>query len=122
MLRTACIRLNVTREQGERLSALRTAYAEACNRLVPLVQKERCWNRVALHHLGYRRLRQETALGSQMVCNAVFSVCKAYRSQSALGRLGADRAVPALCFDRASVHFDHRTYTLKGESFSLNTL
>ena len=122
MLRTACIRLNLTPEQGERLSTLRRAYAEACNRLVPLVQKERCWNRVALHHLGYRRLRQETSLGAQMACNAIFSVCKAYRSQRALGRLAADTAVPALCFNRASVHFDHRTYTLKGETVSLNTL
>jgi IS605 OrfB family transposase len=122
MLRTACIRLNVTPNQCERLSELRAAYVEACNRLVPLVQKERCWNRVALHHLGYRRVRQETALGAQMACNAIFSVCKAYRSQCALGRIGAEGAVPALCFKRASVHFDHRTYTLKGESVSLNTL
>ncbi|TLZ14518.1 MAG: transposase, partial [Gammaproteobacteria bacterium] len=54
MMRTACIRLNVTPEQAVRLSALRTAYADACNRLVPLVQAARCWNRVALHQLGYR--------------------------------------------------------------------
>lgn len=122
MLRTTCIRLSMTPEQSERLSALRMAYVEACNRLVPLVQKERCWNRVALHHLGYRRLREETSLGAQMACNAIFSVCKAYRSQCALGRLDADRAVPALCFSRVSVHFDHRTYTLKDECVSLNTL
>ena len=122
MLRTACIRLNVTPEQGQRLSALRMAYAEACNRLVPLVQQARCWNRVALHRLGYRCLRQETPLGAQMACNAIFSVCKAYRAQRALGRIAADTAVPALCFNPASVHFDQRTYTLKGEDVSLNTL
>jgi putative transposase len=122
MLRTASIRLNVTSEQAARLSALRTAYAEACNRLVPLVQAERCWNRVALHRLGYRRLRQETSLGAQMVCNAIFSVCKAYRSQQAAGRIAPDTPVPILRFNRASVHFDHRTYTLKGEVVSLNTL
>lgn len=122
MLRTACIALNVTPELAQRLGALRTAYAAACNRLVPLVQKERCWNRVGLHQLGYRRLRQETALGAQMACNAIFSVCKAYRSQRAQGRIASDKAVPALCFSRASVHFDHRTYTLKGEAVSLNTL
>jgi putative transposase len=122
VLRTACISLNVAPVLAQRLSALRTAYADACNRLVPLVQKERCWNRVALHQLGYRQLRQETALGAQMACNAIFSVCKAYRSQRALGRIAADTSVPALCFNRASVHFDHRTYTLKGEAVSLNTL
>ncbi|TLY74195.1 MAG: IS200/IS605 family element transposase accessory protein TnpB [Gammaproteobacteria bacterium] len=69
MMRTACIRLNVTTEQAARLSALRTAYADACNRLVPLVQAARCWNRVALHQLGYRALRQQTSLGAQMACN-----------------------------------------------------
>jgi len=122
MMRTACIRLKVTPEQAARLSALRRAYAEACNRLVPLVQAARCWNRVALHQLGYRALRQQTSLGAQMACNAIFSVCKAYRSQRALGRIPQDTPVPPLSFDRTSVHFDHRTYTLKGEAVSLNTL
>src|SRR5437763_12076127 len=122
MIRTACIRLNVTPLQAARLSTLRTAYAEACNRLVPLVQAARCWNRVALHQLGYRPLRQETSLGAQMACNAIFSVCKAYRSQGALGRIPQDTPVPPLSFQRTSVHFDHRTYTLKDETVSLNTL
>jgi putative transposase len=122
MLRTASIRLNVTAEQAASLSALRTAYAEACNRLVPLVQTERCWNRVGLHRLGYQLLRQTTPLGAQMVCNAIFSVCKAYRAQRARGRIAAGSAVPAVRFNCASVHFDHRTYTLKAETVSLSTL
>jgi hypothetical protein len=90
MMRTACIRLNVTPEQAARLSALRTAYTDGCNRLVPLVQAARCWNRVALHQLGYRALRQQTSLGAQMACNAIFSVCKAYRPQRALGHIPQD--------------------------------
>src|SRR5256886_1945656 len=52
----------------------------------------------------------------------IFSVCKAYRSQRALGRIPEETPVPPLSFDGASVHFDHRTYTLKGEAVSLNTL
>jgi IS605 OrfB family transposase len=39
-----------------------------------------------------------------------------------LGLIAPDRAVPTLIFNRASVHFDHRTFTLKGETVSLNTL
>src|SRR5438132_2424991 len=74
------------------------------------------------HQLGYRALRQQTSLGAQMVCNAIFSVCKAYRSQRTLGRTPQDTPVPPLSFHRTSVHFDHRTYTLKDETVSLNTL
>ena len=57
-----------------------------------------------------------------MCCNAIFSVCKAYRAQKALGRVTEGRPVPSLNFRPASVHFDKRTYTLRGEFVSLNTL
>src|SRR2546422_5094005 len=122
MQRTASIKLDTTPEQARRLTALQSAYANACSQLVPVVVEYRCWNRVALHQRTYSRLRQETPLGAQMACNAIFSVCKAYRSQRALGRISPDTPVPAVCFNRASVHFDHRTFTLKGEAVSLNTL
>src|SRR2546429_8703174 len=101
-MRTACIRLKVSTEQAARLSALQTAYAEACNRLVPLVQAARCWNRVALHQLGYRALRQQTSLGAQMGCNAILSVCKAYRSQGALRRIPQDTPVPPPALERTN--------------------
>ena len=121
MLRTASIRLEVTCVQAAALHALRTTYADACNRLVPVVREHRCWNRVALHHLTYSRLRTETPLGSQMVCNAIYTVCKAYKAQKALGRIG-EGIVPMVRFERTSVHYDRRTYTLKGDTLSLNTL
>ncbi len=122
MMRTASIRLNVTSESTAALAAMRSAYADACNLLVPVVREHRCWNRVALHRLAYSRLREETPLGSQMVCNAIFSVCQAYRSQNKLGRIKKDGDVPAIRFDYASVHYDKRTYSLKGDLLSLNTL
>ncbi|MFN4262016.1 MAG: RNA-guided endonuclease TnpB family protein, partial [Gemmataceae bacterium] len=78
MMRTASIRLDVTAEQSTSLAALRAAYADTCNRLVPIVREHRLWNRVALHNLAYSMLRSATPLGSQMCCNAIFSVCKAY--------------------------------------------
>ena len=121
MLRTASIRLNVTVAEAAALHALRTAYADACNRLVPIVREHRCWNRVSLHNHAYSRLRAETPLGSQMACNAIYSVCKTYKAQRALGRISKD-AVPLTRFNRATVHYDKRTYTLKGDALSLNTL
>jgi IS605 OrfB family transposase len=121
VLRTASIRLNVTSAQSAALHALRSAYADACNRLVPIVREHRCWNRVGLHNQAYSHLRAETPLGSQMACNAIYTVCKAYKAQRALGRISED-AIPLVRFDRASVHYDKRTYTLKKDALSLNTL
>jgi len=122
MLRTASIRLDVSHDQAAALAALQAAYADACNRLVPMVTEHRCWNRVALHQLSYARLREETPLGAQMVCNAIFSVCKAYKAQKESGRIKKGAPVPVVHFDRASVHFDKRTYSIKGERLSLYTL
>lgn len=122
MMRTASIRLSASPQQDAALRALQHAYADACNRLVPIVREKRVWNRVALHNLAYSMLRSATPLGSQMCCNAIFSVCKAYTAQKALGRIRKDREVPAIHFERASVHFDKRTYSIQGDSVSLYTL
>ncbi len=122
MMRTASIRLDVTAEQSRRLATLRAAYADACNRLVAVVREQRLWNRVELHKLTYRALREATPLGSQMCCNVLDRVCRAYQAQKKLGRIRKDAPVPVIRFDHASVHFDQRTYTLKGDSVSLYTL
>lgn len=122
MMRTASIWLELSAAQAEALAALRTAYADACNRLVPVVREHRLWNRVGLHQRSYTMLREATPLGSQMCCNAIFSVCKAYKAQKELGRIRKDAPIPEIRFDRASVHFDKRTYSLKGETVSLYTL
>lgn len=122
MMRTASIRLELSAAQAEALGRLRTAYANACNRLVPVVREHRLWNRVGLHQRTYTMLRDATPLGSQMCCNTIFSVCKAYKAQKELGRIRKDAPIPEIRFNRTSVHFDKRTYSLKGETVSLYTL
>jgi putative transposase len=122
MMRTASILLETTPADAAALAALQAAYADACNLLVPVVIAERCWNRVALHQKVYTMLGETTPLGSQMRCSVVFSVCKAYKSQKELGRIKKDAPVPAVRFGRTSVHFDKRTYTIKGDAVSLYTL
>jgi IS605 OrfB family transposase len=122
MMRTASIRLDMSPEHAAALAGLRAAYADACNRLVSVVREHRLWNRVGLHQRTYAMLRETTPLGSQMCCNTIFTVCKAYKAQKELGRIRKDESVPEIRFDRASVHFDKRTYTLKGDGVSLNTL
>ncbi|MFN3884199.1 MAG: hypothetical protein ACK4Q4_05495 [Rhodocyclaceae bacterium] len=122
--------LRVSMEQEKSLRALQELFAEACNHLSPIVRANRCWNRVALHHLAYRQLRQRfPQLGSQMACNAIYSVCRAARivyqhpqspwnvTRNPAGELPLLRFLP-----RSPVYFDRHTLSLKGDSLSLFTL
>lgn len=122
--------LQTTPEQTERLRLLQLAFAQACNALAPLVQQTACWNRVALHHMAYRQLRaQFPGLGSQMVCNVIYSVSRTCRivyqgkdSPFNLQRL-AGRPLPLLRFSALSpVYFDRHTLSVKEGRASMYTL
>lgn len=122
--------LHTTAQQAQRLIRLQEVFSQACNVLAPLVRSTRCWNRVALHHMAYKQLRQQfPALGSQMVCNAIYSVCRASRhvyqhpaSPFNVQRLG-HRPLPLLRFlPHAPVYFDRHTLSLKEGQASLYTL
>ena len=124
------ILLHTTREQTARLEALQAAFAEVCNALAPVVQQTRCWNRVALHHLAYHGLRQRfPQVGSQMVCNAIYSVSRTCRLilQHANSPFNVarhpDRPLPLLQFlPSAPVYFDRHTLSLKDGLLSMYTL
>jgi hypothetical protein len=122
--------LNTTPEQYARLQALQTAFAEVCNALAPEVQRSRVWNRVALHHLHYRALREKfPALGSQMVCNAIYAVSRTSRlifqtpaSPFSLAKLG-NKPLPLMQFaNSCPVYFDRHTLSIKANKLSLFTL
>lgn len=124
------IPLNTSAEQAARLQALQTAFAEVCNALAPVVQQTRCWNRVALHHLTYRGLRDRfPQMGSQMVCNAIYSVSRAYRlvlqhpaSPWNLAK-HPEKAIPMVSFlPDLPVYFDRHTLSLKDGQLSMYTL
>lgn len=124
------ITLNVSPEQARRLEALQQGFAQLCNTLAPVVQSTRVWNRVALHHLAYRQLREQfPAMGSQMVCNAIYAVSRTCRmvfqhpaSPLHLDKLG-DKPLPLLRFaDSCPVYFDRHTLSLKAGQLSMFTL
>ena len=126
----ARIALNTSAEQMERLLELQGLFAKVCNALAPIAQKSRCWNRVALHHMAYKTLREQfPEMGSQMVCNAIYSVSRASRlvfqhpqSPFNLTRLG-DRPLPLLQFaPSCPVYFDRHTLSVKPGQLSLYTL
>jgi hypothetical protein len=122
--------LQVSPAQAESLSALQGLFAEACNHLAPLVRSSRCWNRVALHHLAYKDLRERfPQLGSQMACNVIYSVCRSARivyqhPQSPWNVNKKDPAgLPLLRFLAGSpVYFDRHTLSIKDDRLSLFTL
>jgi hypothetical protein len=124
------IPLNANPDQGARLLALQVAFAKACNALAPLVQQTRCWNRVTLHHLAYKSLREKfPELGSQMACNVIYSVSRTSRqifqhprSPFNLARLEGKR-LPLLNFaDTCPVYFDRHTLSVKDGHLSMYTL
>jgi hypothetical protein len=127
---TLRVPLNGTAEQLSSLLALQHAFAQVCNSLAPLVQQTRCWNRVTLHHLAYKPLREKfPAMGSQMVCNAIYSVSRTSRlvyqhpaSPFNINRLG-DKPLPLLQFqDTCPVYFDRHTLSVKDGHLSMYTL
>ena len=122
--------LSTSPEQLARLQALQVAFARVCNALAPTVQQTKVWNRVALHHLMYRSLRDRfPEMGSQMVCNAIYSVSRTCRvvfqnpqSPFNLARLG-DKPLPLLRFsDNCPVYFDRHTLSVKAGQLSMYTL
>lgn len=127
---TLSIPLDSSPEQVQRLLALQQGFAQVCNALAAVVQQTRVWNRVALHHLTYRQLREQfPQMGSQMVCNAIYSVSRTCRmvfqhpqSPFHLSRLG-DKPLPLLRFaDSCPVYFDRHTLSLKAGQLSMFTL
>ncbi|HWI84501.1 hypothetical protein [Ramlibacter sp.] len=124
------VTLNASAEQAKRLVALQAAFAQVCNALAPLVQQNRMWNRVTLHHLAYRSLREQfPQMGSQMVCNAIYSVSRTARlvfqhpaSPFHLSRYQG-KPLPTLHFsDRCPVYFDRHTLSVKDGALSMYTL
>lgn len=122
--------LDLSAEQTLRLHGLQTAFALVCNELAPLVQQDRCWNRVTLHHLAYKSLRVKfPALGSQMICNAIYSVSRTARivfqhpaSPFHHTKL-VGKTLPLLRFsDISPVYFDRHTLSLKDGVLSMYTL
>ena len=124
------IPLKVSAEQDAKLRRLQQMFALACNSLAPIVSGTRCWNRVALHHMAYRQLREKfPEMGSQMACNAIYSVSRAARAvyQGAgspfnLARWG-DKPIPRIQFGPESpVYFDRHTLSIKDGQLSMFTL
>jgi len=124
------LRLRISPAESARLHDLQVAFAEVCNFLAPLARDTRCWNRVALHHMAYRSLRERfPRIGSQMACNAIYSVSRTcrlvYQSPNSpfnLARTGSAPLALIRFADQAPVYFDRHTLNLKDGTLSMFTL
>ena len=122
--------LHPDQDQTQRLVELQSLFAEACSWLAQTVRETRCWNRVALHHLAYRQLREQfPQLGSQMACNVIYAVCRAarqvYQGENSPWKLdkNPEAPLPLLQFaPTAPVYFDQRTLSMRKGCLSLYTL
>ena len=80
--RTVCVRLLISPEDSVKLSETHALDRDACNLVVPIVCKNkesRLWQRFALHHAAYSKIREIfPALGAQLACNVIRSVSSAY--------------------------------------------
>lgn len=122
--------LKLDARQRQSLKELQVTFAAACNAITPLVQQTRIWNRVALHHLVYKTLREKfPALGSQMACNVIYSVSRISRVlyQSPASPFNVidkpDRPLPLLRFsENCPVYFDRHTLSLKRGELSMFTM
>ena len=124
MQRTISLRISLSQEQEALLAKLQERFAQACTAASRVAAQQRCCNCVQLHHLGYYSLREQfPELGSQMACNALRKVAYAYKTLLAnKPRLKKEESWPLLAFKPStSVHFDKRTYSIKGHALSLFT-
>lgn len=126
MPKISWVTLSVNELQRQRMLALQTEFCKACNFISPIASQNRCWNRVALHHLTYRSLRDQFPdLGAQMACNAIYAVCRAYRMLYQLSNApwsSGDAAAPRPCIrfaESAPVFFDRHTLAVKPGQLSL---
>ncbi len=124
------IQLNANPLQLERLQALQNNFIEICNAIAPIVQETRTWNRVVLHHMVYHKMREQFPhTGSQMICNAIYSVCRAARVVLQHPKspwnidINPNGFLPRLLFlPQSPVFFDRHTLNIKGNLLSMYTL
>jgi hypothetical protein len=114
----------------EKFRSLQNLFIQACIEVASAATKSHTWNRVALHHLTYKILREKfPLLGAQMACNAIFTVSKISREtcdwkNSQLTDTTNEKShFQKVIFDeKMPVIFDKHTLSLKGSVLSLFTL
>jgi hypothetical protein len=118
------VELQFSPENAARLEALQRVFTSVCNELASYAADAQCWNRVRLHHLTYRLIRQKyPSLGSQMTCNAIYSVSRVAKELIEKSKANESKIIKKLIFNHnAPIYFDRHTVSLKGNEISMFTM
>ena len=74
-------------------------FADACNQILEVAKREKCWNTIKLHHLVYKPIRESTGIKANHVCQAIRRV---------IGNVKAVKQVHR--FRPTSINLDARTF------------
>jgi hypothetical protein len=112
-----------------RIKLLQRQFISMANNIALVASHNHCWNRVALHQMVYYSMRARyPGLGSQMTCNAIYAVCRAFRylfqhpaSSIKLSNLKNEKLPKVVFLDHSPVFFDLHTMSFKENYLSVFT-
>jgi putative transposase len=110
---TLKIKLLPDTDQAKALIETIERFNKACNYISEQAFKERKFNQVKLHHVGYYKVREDFALPSQLTVRAISKVADAYK---------LDKKVQRDFRLRGAITYDPRLLTYKGDKVSICTL
>jgi putative transposase len=98
-------KLEVSLELRQEIDRTLSGFANACNQILSVAKRDRCWNTTKLHHKVYKPVREATGLKANHVCQAIRRV------------IGNAKAVKQIHkFRPTSINLDIRTFTYIEES------
>ncbi|GAA6622054.1 RNA-guided endonuclease InsQ/TnpB family protein [Scytonema sp. NUACC26] len=98
-------KIEVPVELRQEIDATLEGFADACNQILEVAKREKCWNTTKLHHLVYKPVRESTGLKANHVCQAIRRV---------IGNAKAVKQIHA--FRPTSINLDIRTFQYMEES------
>src|SRR6476646_2879829 len=97
-------KLVVTPSVANELRVTMREFSKACNLISQVASEQKLHRRYDIHHATYKQIREQTALPSQHVINAIAKVAEAYTR---------DRKRQHKFKQTSSVRYDARTMTFK---------
>ncbi len=121
------IKLQCNEENAAKLGALHRVFTSVCYELIAYAAEANCWSRVNLHHLTYHQIRgRYPLLGSQMTCNAIYSVSRLAKekieTEKNKRKLQAKDIIEHINQKKIDIYFDRHTLSLKNKELSLFTM